>query len=172
MAISSAPCRGGRSDSSLVIAAFTLLLLSTTARGCAFLLLVYNQPGPRFFLVPFEAREDGEFELVVCLVGAIVLTLLWESLGLVDGLGTFFLNCLWIASNASLIVTPLRFLAVTSSPSGKCRSIFLTGGFVRNFFRTSLSSRDAGEVFSFLLENGQLYVRVQARCLWRTTGTS
>ena len=85
---------------------------------------------------------------------------------------TFFLNCLWIASNASLIVTPLRFLAVTSRPSGKCRSIFLTGGFVRNFFRTSLSSRDAGEVFSFLLRSGQFRVCVQAGYLWRTESTS
>ena len=133
---------------------------------------MYNQPGPRFFLVPFETGKDRELELVVCLVAAIVSALLLESLGLVDGLGTFFLNCLWIASNASLIVTPLRFLAVTSSPSGKWRSIFLTGGFVRNFFRTSRSSRDAGEVFSFLLRSGQLCVRVQAGCLWRTVGAS
>ena len=64
---------------------------------------------------------------------------------------TFFLNCLWIASSASLIVTPLRFRAVTSRPSGKCRSIFLTGGLVRNFLRTSFSSKVAGEVLSFLL---------------------
>ena len=145
------PEGGGRSDSSLVIAAFALLLLSAATRGCAFLLLVHNQPGPRFFLVPFETGEDGEFELVVCLVGSVVVSTAARSDVMVRGLDTFFLNCLWIASNASLIVTPLRFLAVTSSPSGKCRSIFLTGGFVRNFFRTSLSSKDAGEVFSFLL---------------------
>lgn len=32
---------------------------------------------------------------------------------------TFFLNCLWMASSASLMVTPFRFLAVTSRPNGK-----------------------------------------------------
>lgn len=32
---------------------------------------------------------------------------------------TFFLNCLWMASSASLMVTPFRFRAVTSSPRGK-----------------------------------------------------
>lgn len=63
---------------------------------------------------------------------------------------TFFLNCLWIASNASLMVTPFRFRAVTSSPNGKWRSIFLTGGSVRCFFRTSLSSSVAGDVLSRL----------------------
>ena len=63
----------------------------------------------------------------------------------------FFLNCLWMASNASLIVTPLRLRAVTSRPKGKWRSIFLTGGVVRNFFSASLSSMVDGEVFSFLL---------------------
>ena len=65
---------------------------------------------------------------------------------------TFFLNCLWIASNASLIVTPFRFRAVTSSPSGKCRSIFLTGGVVKNFFKASFSSTVEGDVLSFLRE--------------------
>ena len=63
---------------------------------------------------------------------------------------TFFLCCLYMASSASFIVTPFRFRAVTSSPSGKWRSIFLTGGVVRNFFKASLSSTVAGEVFSFL----------------------
>jgi hypothetical protein len=56
-----------------------------------------------------------------------------------------------MASKASLTVTPLRFRAVTSSPSGKCRSIFLTGGLVKNFLRASLSSSEAGEVLSFLI---------------------
>ena len=56
-----------------------------------------------------------------------------------------------MASNASLIVTPFRFRAVTSRPSGKCRSIFLTGGFVRCFFRASGSSTELVEVLSFLL---------------------
>lgn len=63
---------------------------------------------------------------------------------------TFFLNCLYIASSASLTVTPFRFRAVTSRPSGKWRSIFFTGGLVRNFFSASLSSSVAGDVFSFL----------------------
>lgn len=71
---------------------------------------------------------------------------------------TLFLNCLWMASSASLIVTPLRFRAVTSSPSGKCRSIFLTGGSVSIFFRMSLSSTWDGEVLTFLYaENGSQY---------------
>ena len=48
------------------------------------------------------------------------------------------------------MVTPFRFRAVTSSPRGKCKSIFLTGGVVRNFFSVSLSSNVAGDVFSFL----------------------
>lgn len=63
---------------------------------------------------------------------------------------TFFLNCLWIASSASFIVTPFRFRAVTSSPRGKCRSIFLTGGVVRSFLSASLSSTVDGDVFNFL----------------------
>ena len=63
---------------------------------------------------------------------------------------TFFLNCLWIASSASFIVTPFRFRAVTSSPRGKCRSIFLTGGVVSIFLSASLSSTVDGEVFNFL----------------------
>ena len=64
---------------------------------------------------------------------------------------TFFLNCLYIASSASFIVTPFRFRAVTSSPRGKWRSIFFTGGVVKNFFNASLSSSEPGEVLSFLL---------------------
>lgn len=63
---------------------------------------------------------------------------------------TLFLYALWMASMASLIVTPLRFLAVTSRPKGKCRSIFLIGGVVRSFLRTSLSSTVDGEVLTFL----------------------
>ena len=68
----------------------------------------------------------------------------------------FFLNCLWMASSASLMVTPFRFLAVTSRPNGKCRSIFLTGGVVRCFFNVSFSSKVAGEVLSFLHIASQL----------------
>ena len=55
-----------------------------------------------------------------------------------------------MASSASLMVTPFRLRAVTSSPKGKCRSIFLMGGWQRSFLRTSLSSMDEGAVLSFL----------------------
>lgn len=51
---------------------------------------------------------------------------------------------------ASLIVTPRRFRAVTSMPSGKCRSILLTGGLVRCSLRMSLSSIVLEEVLIFL----------------------
>ena len=53
-----------------------------------------------------------------------------------------------MASNASLIVTPFKFRAVTSSPRGKCRSIFLTGGSVSIFLRAlfSGSSIDIGDL--------------------------
>lgn len=69
---------------------------------------------------------------------------------LTGGQLTFFLNCLWMASSASLMVTPLEFRAVTSNPRGKWRSIFLTGGLMRRSLRMSLSSMVLGEVFSFL----------------------
>ncbi len=55
-----------------------------------------------------------------------------------------------MASKASLMVTPLRFLAVTSKPSGKRRSIFLIGGVVSNFLRMDASSTVAGDVLIFL----------------------
>lgn len=48
------------------------------------------------------------------------------------------------------MVTPLRFRAVTSNPSGKCRSIFLTGGVVSIFLSMSLSSTVVGDVLIFL----------------------
>lgn len=48
------------------------------------------------------------------------------------------------------MVTPFRFRAVTSRPNGKWRSIFLTGGLVRNFLSASLSSSVPGDVLSFL----------------------
>jgi hypothetical protein len=66
---------------------------------------------------------------------------------------TFFLYCLWMASSASLMVTPFMFRAVTSSPSGKCRSIFLMRGRQRGFFRMSLSSIVAGDVLIFLQQD-------------------
>lgn len=47
------------------------------------------------------------------------------------------------------MVTPFRFRAVTSRPSGKWRSIRLTGGVVRSFLRVSGSPMVAGEVLSF-----------------------
>lgn len=49
------------------------------------------------------------------------------------------------------MVTPFRFRAVTSSPRGKWRSIFLTGGVTRSLLRISLSSIVEGDVFSFLV---------------------
>jgi hypothetical protein len=49
-----------------------------------------------------------------------------------------------------LIVTPLMLRAVTSSPNGKCRSIFLIGGLQSSFFSQSLSSIVDGEVLIFL----------------------
>ncbi len=55
-----------------------------------------------------------------------------------------------MASSASLIVTPLEFRAVTSRPSGKCRSILLTGGLTSFILRMSLSSTVDGDVLSFL----------------------
>jgi hypothetical protein len=55
-----------------------------------------------------------------------------------------------MASSASLIVTPRRFRAVTSRPSGKCKSILRTNGRQSGFFSTSLSSKVAGDVLSFL----------------------
>lgn len=64
---------------------------------------------------------------------------------------TFFLNCLWIASRASLMVTPFRFRAVTSNPNGKCRSIFFTGGSVSIFLSTPGSSSVAGDLLSRLI---------------------
>ena len=72
-----------------------------------------------------------------------------------------------MASRASLIVTPLRFRAVTSSPSGKCRSIFLTGGLVKNFLSASFSSSVAGDVFNFLQPNTVTFSnrRGRGRCM-------
>ncbi len=55
-----------------------------------------------------------------------------------------------MASSASFIVTPFMLRAVTAMPSGKRRSIFLTGGVVRNVFRTAGSSTVVGDVFIFL----------------------
>jgi hypothetical protein len=63
---------------------------------------------------------------------------------------TRFLNCLWMASNASLMVTPFMFRATTSRPSGKCRVIFLTLGRHNGSFRTAGSSTLVGDSFSFL----------------------
>jgi hypothetical protein len=63
---------------------------------------------------------------------------------------TRFLNCLWMASSASLMVTPFMFRATTSSPSGKCRVIFLTLGVHSGSFRTAGSSTLEDDSFSFL----------------------
>jgi hypothetical protein len=80
----------------------------------------------------------------------------WD--GSVDGVRsglevlTRFLNCLWMASSASLMVTPFMFRAVTSRPSGKCRAMDLSLGSVSGSFKTSGSSTVDGDLFSFLLD--------------------
>ena len=63
---------------------------------------------------------------------------------------TLFLNCLCIASSASLMVTPFRFRATTSIPVGNLRSIFLTGGLVSIFLRTPGSSIELEDWLIFL----------------------
>lgn len=67
-----------------------------------------------------------------------------------NSLRTRFLYALWMASRASLIVTPFRLRAVTSLPNGKCRSIFLTGGLVNGSFRIAGSSTVAELLLIFL----------------------
>ena len=67
-----------------------------------------------------------------------------------QGILTRFLNCLWMASSASLMVTPFMFRAVTSNPSGKCRAMDLSLGSVRGSFKTDGSSTVLGDLFSFL----------------------
>ena len=74
----------------------------------------------------------------------------WVWSELIEERNTFFLNCLWMASSASLMVTPFELRAETSNPSGKCRSIFFTGGLTRYNFRMSWSSIVDGEVLSLL----------------------
>jgi hypothetical protein len=66
------------------------------------------------------------------------------------GILTRFLNCLWMASSASLMVTPFMFRAVTSRPSGKCRAMDLSLGSVSGIFKTDGSSTVDGDLFSFL----------------------
>ena len=63
---------------------------------------------------------------------------------------TLFLNCLWMASSASLIVTPFMLRAETSRPRGKCRVIFLTFGMHNGRARYAGSSTVDGDLFSFL----------------------
>jgi hypothetical protein len=63
---------------------------------------------------------------------------------------TLFLNCLWMASSASLMVTPFMFRALTSRPSGKWRVIFLTLGMHKGRARNAGSSTVVGDLFSFL----------------------
>lgn len=50
-------------------------------------------------------------------------------------------------------MTPFRLRAVTSRPSGKCKSIFLTFGKHKGLASISGSPREVGEVFSFLQHN-------------------
>ena len=127
---------------------------------------MYNQPRPRLFLVPLEACQHGQFQLIVGLQEAECqrqISMTRTPFAFAAAGHTFFLNCLWIASNASLIVTPFRFRAVTSSPSGKCRSIFFTGGVVRNFLSTAGSSTVLGDVLSLLC----VHVSLPDRCTGR-----
>ena len=56
---------GNKNSSLLVVGGAFVLLLLRTARGSAFLLLMYNQPRPRFLLVPLEACEYRELKLIV-----------------------------------------------------------------------------------------------------------
>lgn len=62
------------------------------------------------------------------------------------------------------MVTPFMFRAVTSSPRGKWRSIFFTGGVVSIFFKTSLSSIVEGEVLSFLQTPSVTLVKDHIEC--------
>lgn len=135
----------------LLVSALALLLLAPADRRLARLLLVHDELGVALILVPLEAGKVGVLELVVGLDTSPTSALQPRTwlIG-VQGELTFFLNCLWMASSASLMVTPLRLRAVTSRPKGKCRSIFLMGGLQRSFLRTSLSSMEEGAVLSFL----------------------
>lgn len=118
---------------------------------------VDDEAGPGLLLVPFETGEVRLLELVVGLerseklVCAIVATL------------TFFRYALWMASRASLMVTPLRFRAVTSFPNGKCRSIFLTGGVVKCNLRIAVSSTCIEVWLIFLLSVRSLLLRGSER---------
>lgn len=80
---------------------------------------------------------------------------------------TRFLYALWMASRASLMVTPLRLRADTSSPSGKWRSIFLTGGVVKCSF-SMLGSSTVLELLLIFLGDCQ---RRQRRASWGMTHT-
>lgn len=140
--------QGGASCSLLVLLLALLLLAAGEARLAGIFLEVHHQPGPRLLLVPLEAGKVWLLELIVGLDSVST-----APAGIATGKLTLFLNCLWMASSASLIVTPLRFRAVTSSPRGKWRSIFLTGGVVSIFLRCSLSSTVVGDVLIFLERN-------------------
>ena len=135
---------------------FVLLRLLTRADYLTFFLLMHDQSSPALFLIPLETCQDREFQLIILLLQRTVVR--WRSVTWLQlkFMLTFFLNCLWMASSASFIVTPFRFLAVTSSPRGKCKSIFLTGGSVNIFLRYSLSSILVGDVFSFLPSHVEL----------------
>lgn len=72
---------------------------------------------------------------------------------------TRFLNCLWMASSASLMVTPFMFRATTSRPSGKWSVIFLTLGVHNGIFRTAGSSTLEDDSFSFLRSHVSIVLR-------------
>lgn len=140
--------QGGASCSLLVLLLALLLLAAGEARLAGIFLEVHHQASPRLLLVPLEAGKVWLLELIVGLQNVST-----APVGMGTAKLTLFLNCLWMASSASLIVTPLRFRAVTSSPRGKWRSIFLTGGVVSIFLRCSLSSTVVGDVLIFLERN-------------------
>ena len=96
---------------------FALLLLAS--RCLAGLLRVHDELMVVGLLVPLEACEVGLFDLIICLQKESAYAVSRHLSKEVGSCCTFFLYCLCIASSASLIVTPLRFLAVTSSPMGK-----------------------------------------------------
>ena len=116
---------------------FLSALLSLLLRlWSAFLLKMDEKFSPRFGRVELESSENGVFKLIVGLeVGELAGCLSTKADGSSNAQFTFFLYCLWIASKASLIVTPFRFRAVTSRPVSMCSSILLTGGSVSIFLR-------------------------------------
>ena len=105
--------------------------------------------------VPFEALQVGLVKLVIRLCDEVLVECFLTSWSekRKDPRLTLFLFGLCMASNASLMVTPLRFRATTVMPRGNSISIFLTGGVVSIFLRISLSSTDVEDELIFLCTN-------------------